>query len=55
MKDLLREEADDISLRSGWGDEYHDDPADADDALEIPDDPFKDGDGDEEQENGRRH
>lgn len=51
----LREEADDISLRSGWGDEYHDDPAEVDDALEIPDDPFKDGDGNEGQEGGRRH
>jgi hypothetical protein len=34
----LREEDDDISLRSGWGNDYHDDPTDLeDDALELPD------------------
>lgn len=50
----LREDDDDISLRSGaWDDEYHD-PTDTADALEIPGDPFRDGDGDEEQETGGR-
>ncbi|KAF2118457.1 hypothetical protein BDV96DRAFT_488735 [Lophiotrema nucula] len=48
----LREEEDDISLRTGggWDDEYHDEPIDNedDDALELPDDPFKAGDGDDE-------
>jgi hypothetical protein len=48
--ETLREEDDDISLRTGWGDEYHDD---IDDAPEI-DDPFKAGDGDEEEELGGR-
>jgi uncharacterized membrane protein YdjX (TVP38/TMEM64 family) len=44
----LREDDDDISLRTGWGDdEYHDDPTDTEDALEIPDDPFSAGDDDE--------
>ncbi|KAF2013225.1 hypothetical protein BU24DRAFT_434329 [Aaosphaeria arxii CBS 175.79] len=45
----LRQDEDDISLRSGWGGEYHDEPADVDDALELPDDPFRDGDGDDEE------
>ncbi|KAF2634901.1 hypothetical protein P280DRAFT_205280 [Massarina eburnea CBS 473.64] len=46
----LRED-DDISLRSGWGDGYHDDPTDTeDDALEIPDDPFSADD----DEDGRK-
>ena len=41
----LREDDDDISLRSGWGDGYHDDPTDTeDDALHIPDDPLGDDD-----------
>ncbi|KAF1975198.1 golgi apparatus membrane protein-like protein tvp38 [Bimuria novae-zelandiae CBS 107.79] len=45
--ETLREDDDDISLRSGWGDEYHDDATDAeDDALEISDDPFGAGDAD---------
>lgn len=52
--ETLREDDDDISLRTGWGDEYHDDPTDAeDDALEIPDvedDPFSSGDGGDEEE-----
>lgn len=53
--ETLREDDDDISLRTGWGDEYHDDPADAeDDALEITDDPFGAGDGDEEDEEGKK-
>lgn len=47
----LRQDDDDISLRSGWGDGYHDEPTDVeDDALEIPDDPFSAGDdGDDER------
>jgi len=47
----LREDDDDISLRTtGWDDEYHDEATDAeDDALEIPDDPFSMGDDDEDQ------
>ncbi|PSN63364.1 hypothetical protein BS50DRAFT_110278 [Corynespora cassiicola Philippines] len=44
----IREDDDDISLRSGWGDEYHDEPTDTEDAFEIPDDPFSSGDGDED-------
>ncbi|KAF1959061.1 hypothetical protein CC80DRAFT_467337 [Byssothecium circinans] len=41
----LREDDDDISLRSGWGGDYHDEPTDfEDDALQIPDDPFSAGD-----------
>jgi hypothetical protein len=46
----LREDDDDISLRTGdWDDEYHDDAADPeDDALEIPDDPFSMGDDDDD-------
>jgi hypothetical protein len=48
----LREDDDDISLRSGgWGDEYHDD--DVDDAPQIPDDPFKAGDDDDGDMGGR--
>jgi hypothetical protein len=48
----LREDDDDISLRTGgWDNEYHDEPTDAeDDALEIPDDPFSMGDDDDEEE-----
>lgn len=45
--EALRENEDDISLRSGWGEEYHDEPTDTEDALELPDDPFRSGDGDE--------
>ncbi|KAF2187763.1 hypothetical protein K469DRAFT_568638 [Zopfia rhizophila CBS 207.26] len=49
--EALREDEDDISLRSGWGEvEYHDDLSDAEDAAEISDDPFRSGDGDEEEE-----
>ncbi|KAF2869266.1 hypothetical protein BDV95DRAFT_608833 [Massariosphaeria phaeospora] len=51
--ETLREDEDDISLRSGWGNDYHDEPTDAEDALELPDDPFKSGDGDEAGEVGR--
>ncbi|KAF3051558.1 Tlg2-vesicle protein [Didymella keratinophila] len=48
----LREEEDDISLRGGWDDEYTDD---VDDAADIGDDPFKDGDvTDEEERRGRK-
>lgn len=50
----LREDDDDISLRTTWDDEYHDEPAETGDAVEIGDDPFKDGDGDEEDERPRR-
>ena len=50
--ETLREDDDDISLRTGWGDEYHDDPTDIEDAPEIPDDPFGAGDGDEEEGTG---
>lgn len=53
--ETLREEDDDISLRTGWGDEYHDDPTDIEDAPEISDDPFGAGDGDEEEEVGGKH
>ena len=47
----LREDDDDISLRTGdWDAEYHDDATDAeDDALELPNDPFSMGDDDEEE------
>ncbi|ORY14998.1 hypothetical protein BCR34DRAFT_478538 [Clohesyomyces aquaticus] len=52
--EALREDEDDISLREDWGGEaygYHDDPSDAEDALEIQgDDPFKAGDAEEEEE-----
>ncbi|KAF2442139.1 golgi apparatus membrane protein-like protein tvp38 [Karstenula rhodostoma CBS 690.94] len=52
--ETLREDDDDISLRTGWGDEYHDDVTDAeDDALEIPDDPFGAGDA-EREDNGTK-
>lgn len=50
----LREDEDDISLHTGWGDEYHDESTDTEDALEIGDDPFKAGDGDEEEAVGGR-
>ncbi|KAF2831006.1 hypothetical protein CC86DRAFT_314093 [Ophiobolus disseminans] len=50
----LREDDDDISLRTTWDDEYRDDDDEgaglADDAIEIGDDPFRDGDGDTEDE-----
>jgi hypothetical protein len=49
----LREEDDDISLRTTWDDEYRDEPPETGDAVEIgDDDPFKDGDT-EEEERGR--
>jgi hypothetical protein len=62
----LREDEDDISLRGGWDDEYTDEPegdvtvrADDDvgveDAAELDDDPFQDGDvTDEEERRGRK-
>lgn len=50
----LREDDDDISLRTTWDDEYHDEPAETGDAVEIGDDPFKDGDGDGEEDRPRR-
>lgn len=51
--EALREEEDDISLRTGWGeDEYHDDLSDAEDLN--GNDIFKSGDGDEEEEVGGR-
>ncbi|KAF2030040.1 hypothetical protein EK21DRAFT_112333 [Setomelanomma holmii] len=49
----LREEDDDISLRTTWDDEYQDEPGEVEDAIEIGDDPFKDGDG-EVEERGRK-
>jgi hypothetical protein len=49
----LREEDDDISLRTTWDDEYRDEPPEIGDTVEIgDDDPFKDGDA-EEEERGR--
>jgi hypothetical protein len=45
----LREDQDDISLRGGWDDDYTDD---VDDAADIGDDPFKDGDATNDE--GRR-
>jgi len=50
----LREDVDDISLHTSWGDEYHDEPTDTEDAVDIGDDPFGSGDGDEEQGVGGR-
>ncbi|KAJ4287226.1 Tlg2-vesicle protein [Kalmusia sp. IMI 367209] len=53
--ETLREDDDDISLRTGWGDEYHDDVTDAeDDALEIPDDPFGAGDADQAEQRTKK-
>lgn len=49
--EALREDEDDISLRSDWGDEYHDDPDE--DAPEIGEDPFGAGD-DDKQPRGKR-
>jgi hypothetical protein len=51
----LREDDDDISLRTTWDDEYYDDEDNsrqrqAEDAIEIGDDPFRDGDGTEDEE-----
>ncbi|KAJ4346265.1 Tlg2-vesicle protein [Ascochyta clinopodiicola] len=49
----LREDEDDISLRGGWDDEYTDEPDE--DAADIGNDPFKDGDAtDEEESRGRK-
>jgi hypothetical protein len=45
----LREEDDDISLRTTWDDEYQDEPPEAGDAVEIGNDPFEDGDASEEE------
>lgn len=48
----LREEDDDISLRGGWDDDYTDD---VEDAADIGEDPFKDGDAtDDEERRGRK-
>lgn len=52
--ETLREDDDDISLRSGWAHEYHDEPTDDDDALELPDDPFREGDGEEEARGAKK-
>ncbi|CBX95644.1 hypothetical protein IAQ61_004471 [Plenodomus lingam] len=50
----LREDDDDISLRSGWNnDVYSDEPPETSDAVEIGDDPFGDGDGEETDEDAR--
>ncbi|KAH3945635.1 golgi apparatus membrane protein TVP38 [Parastagonospora nodorum] len=57
VAETLREEEDDISLNTTWDDEYHDEPVvTEDDAIEIGDDPFKDGDGDasEDEERGKK-
>ena len=45
----LREEDDDISLRTTWDDEYRDEPPETGDAVEIGNDPFEDGDASEEE------
>ena len=53
----LREEEDDISLRTAWDDEYRDEPPETGDAVEVGDDPFKDGDASadvEERGRGRK-
>ncbi|KAJ4372405.1 Tlg2-vesicle protein [Neocucurbitaria cava] len=50
----LREEADDISLRTTWDDEYSDEPPETGDAVEIGDDPFIDGDASDEEGRGRK-
>jgi hypothetical protein len=50
----LREEDDDISLRTTWDNDYHDEPAETDDAIEIGNDPFHDGDGDGDDDRGRK-
>ncbi|KAL6704731.1 Tlg2-vesicle protein [Coniothyrium glycines] len=53
----LREEDDDISLRTTWDDEYRDEPPETGDAVEIGDDPFKDGDasaGEEQRGNAKK-
>ncbi|KAF1912432.1 hypothetical protein BDU57DRAFT_522693 [Ampelomyces quisqualis] len=50
----VREDDDDISLRTTWDDEYHDEPVDTGDAIEIGDDPFKDGDGEGEDDRFRK-
>jgi hypothetical protein len=53
--ETMREEDDDISLRTTWDDEYHDEPTDTgDDAIEIGDDPFKDSDDDDDEESRGR-
>ncbi|KAF1360504.1 TLG2-vesicle protein of 38 kDa [Lizonia empirigonia] len=49
--ELLREDDDDISLRDGWDGEYTDEP---EDAVDVGDDPFGDGDGDAQDGRGRR-
>jgi len=49
----LREEDDDISLRTTWDDEYRDEPPETGDAVDIGDDPFKDGDASDSEERGR--
>lgn len=59
--DRLREEDDDISLRTAWDDEYadneggyRDDPPETGDAVEIGDDPFKDGDASDDERTGKK-
>lgn len=51
--ETLREDEDDISLRSALVDEYHDEVSDIED--DDPNDPFKSGDGDEEGTVSGRH
>ncbi|KAH7399523.1 hypothetical protein BKA66DRAFT_545639 [Pyrenochaeta sp. MPI-SDFR-AT-0127] len=57
----LREEDDDISLRTAWDDEYadnegtyRDEPPETGDAVEIGDDPFIDGDASDDEERGKK-
>ncbi|KAF1840516.1 uncharacterized protein K460DRAFT_296167 [Cucurbitaria berberidis CBS 394.84] len=50
----LREDEDDISLRTTWDEEYMDEPPETGDAVEIGDDPFRDGDASDEEAKGRK-
>jgi hypothetical protein len=51
--ETLREEQDDISLRTGWDEDYYDDDPETGDALDVGDNPFKAGDADEQERRGR--
>jgi hypothetical protein len=51
--ETLREEEDDISLRTGWDEEYYDDDPETGDALDVGDNPFKAGDADDQERRGR--
>ncbi|CAO2656950.1 Nn.00g057530.m01.CDS01 [Neocucurbitaria sp. VM-36] len=50
----LREEDDDISLRTAWDDEYTDEPPETGDAVEIGDDPFIEGDASDDDGRGKK-